>query len=135
MDTTTERRIVRHRVEDLTRLADQGERKGVRILLSPAGQHIATSASDPTRCYRVDLNGCECKGFAFWGRCQHHSLFLAELGRLDPEPTPPAAALTVQCESCSGRGYRRWSIGGGLSDWEVAPCRACGSTGELRVAA
>ncbi len=47
------------------------------------GQHVATSASDPTRCYHVDAErGCTCKGYGAWGRCQHHSLLLAELGRL-----------------------------------------------------
>ena len=91
MDQTIERRIATQRAEDWARLAGQGERNGVRILVDHrSGQHVATSASDPTRCYHVDAErGCTCKGWAVWNRCQHHSLLLAQLGwlpDLDPEP-------------------------------------------------
>ena len=89
-----ERRIGIQRAEDLRRLADQGERNGVRILVDHrTGQHVATSATDLTRCYHVDAErGCTCRGYAVWGRCQHHSLLLAELGcspdveDVEPEP-------------------------------------------------
>ncbi|MDP9472778.1 MAG: hypothetical protein M3Q71_19295, partial [Chloroflexota bacterium] len=84
MNTATTRRIGTQRVEDLHRLAAQGERKGVRILVDHrTGQHVATSASDPTICYHLDVErGCTCPGYAAWQRCQHHSLLLSQLGRL-----------------------------------------------------
>ena len=87
MDTAIERRISTQRAEDLRRLADRGERNGVRILVDPrTGQHVATSASDPTRCYHVSAGGgCTCKGYGTWGRCQHHSLLLSELGQIPDE--------------------------------------------------
>ena len=112
MNKTVERRIAaqssggsppsgpRTSPADLARLAGQAERRGVRILLTPGGQHVATSTTDPTRAYRVSVEGCECRGFGFWGRCQHHGLLLAELGRLEPvapeapAPTDPAAGLS-----------------------------------------
>lgn len=114
MDQTIERRIAGHRAEDLARLAGQGERNGVRILVDHrTGQHVATSASDPTACYLVDVErGCSCKGWAVWNRCQHHSLLLAELGLIpdvDPEPEPePTVTLVIAppvCAPCRGRGW------------------------------
>ncbi|MDP9358507.1 MAG: hypothetical protein M3R02_25120, partial [Chloroflexota bacterium] len=73
MTTAVTRRVSTQRAEDLHRLANQGERKGVKILVDPrTGQHVATSASDPTRCYHVDVErGCTCPGYAAWQRCQH----------------------------------------------------------------
>ncbi len=126
MDTATTRRIGTQRVEDLHRLASQGERKGVKILVDPrTGQHVATSTSDPTRCYHVDVErGCTCKGYGTWGRCQHHSLLLAELGRI-PDPEPVVTAVVIEpasCRSCRGAGYIRAYVGGGLSDWIAVPC-------------
>ena len=86
MDQRIARRIANQHAEDLRRLADQGERNNVRILVdAKTGEHVATSASDPTRCYHVSVTGCTCKGWAYWRRCQHHSLLLSELG-LIPDP-------------------------------------------------
>ena len=87
MSTTTER-IARAAIENRERLGAKGEREGVRILVDHrTGQHVATSASDGSRCYHVSPVGCTCKGFASWGRCKHHSLLLAELGRIDEAPS------------------------------------------------
>ncbi|MDP9370507.1 MAG: hypothetical protein M3Q03_19935 [Chloroflexota bacterium] len=129
MNTATTRRIAQTTAEDLHRLADQGERNGIRILVDHrTGQHVATSASDPTRCYHVDAErGCTCKGFAYWGRCQHHSLLLSELG-LIPDPDPIVTNVVVldehpaPCRACRGAGFRRAYTGGGLSDWVAVPC-------------
>ncbi len=86
MDHLTRQRIARQTAEDHQRRANQAEREGVRILVDArTGQHVATSASDASRCYHVTPTGCTCRGFVFRGRCQHHSLLLAELGRI-PDP-------------------------------------------------
>ena len=81
---------------DLWRLAEQGQRNGVVILTEcVSGERFATSASEPGTVYRLTARSCTCKGFDFHGRCQHHSLLLAQLGWLpdvDPEPDPPAPA-------------------------------------------
>jgi len=132
---TIERRIATQRVEDLARLADQGERHGVRVLVDHrSGRHVATSASDPSRCYHVDVErGCSCKGWAIWNRCQHHSLLLAQIGLIedpegDPEPEPePMVTLMIAppvCAPCRGRG---WVYAG---DDDSPPSKvACGRCG------
>ncbi len=127
MDTVVSRRVSTQRAEDLLRLADQGERKGVKILVDPrTGQHVATSASDPTRCYHVDVErGCACKGYGTWGRCQHHSLLLSQLGRI-PDSEPVVTAVVIEpapCRSCRGEGFVRAFFGGKLSDWIAVPCQ------------
>jgi len=102
METTTRRpntdtraRIETQRVEDLTRLARQAERAGVRILVDRRrGQHVATSATDPAVCYLVVAEaGCSCLGYTYAGKCQHHSLLLAELGLIPETAAERAAAL------------------------------------------
>ncbi len=127
MDTATARRVSTQRIEDLLRLADQGERRGIRILLTSDGSHFATSASNPTMLHRVSEQGCDCKGFAYWGRCSHHSLLLSELGLIpDPEPAVEVVILDEQpaaCRSCRGEGVTRVYIGGGLADWITVPCQ------------
>ncbi len=131
MNTAMTRRVGTQQAEDLHRLADQAERKGVRILVDHCmGQHVATSATDPTTCYHVDVErGCTCKGYGTWGRCQHHSLLLAELGRLpDPEPVVTTVVTIEQpapCHFCRSEGFTRAYVGGGLSDWVAVPCAGC----------
>ncbi len=128
MNTAITRRIAQTTAEDLHRLADKGEKAGVRILVDHrTGQHVATSASDPTRCYQVDVErGCTCKGYGTWGRCQHHSLLLSELG-LIPDIDPVVTDVVIvevpaPCRACRGEGSVRAYIGGGLSDWIMVPC-------------
>ncbi len=127
MNTATTRRIGTQRAEDLHRLADQGERKGIRILLTADGEHFATSTSNPTTLHRVSEHGCDCKGFACWGRCSHHSLLLSQLG-LIPDPEPVVAEVVIlderpaSCRSCKGEGFVRAYVGGGLADWIAVPC-------------
>ncbi len=81
-------RIATQRAEHLHRLANHADRAGVRILIEPVrGEHFATDPSTPTRLYRVDPEACTCRRFRLWGRCPHHALLLAELGRI-PDPFP-----------------------------------------------
>ncbi len=130
MDTVVSRRVSTQRVEDLHRLANQAEAKGVKILLTADGEHFATSTSNPTMLHRVSEHGCDCKGFAYWGRCSHHSLLLSQLGRIpDSEPTVNVTEVVIieepaPCRSCRGAGYVRAYVGGKLSDWIPVPC-AC----------
>ncbi len=129
---TVETRVGTQKAEDLHRLCRQAEQRGVRILVDHrTGQHVATSASDPTRCYHVDAErGCTCKGYGAWGRCQHHSLLLSELG-LIPDVDLIVADVVIldeapaPCRSCRGTGFVRMTTGPALSDWEMAPCTKC----------
>ncbi len=126
MNTAVTRRIGTQRVEDLHRLANQAEAKGVRILLTADGEHFATSTSNPTTLHRVSEQGCDCRGFSYWGRCSHHSLLLSQLG-LIPDPTPAVEVVVLDerpapCRSCRGAGFTRAYFGGKLSDWIAIPC-------------
>ncbi len=127
MNTATSRRIGTQRAEDLHRLANQAEQKGIRILLTADGEHFATSTSNPTTLHRVSEHGCDCKGFAYWGRCSHHALLLSQLGLIpDPEPVVTEVVIIEQpasCRSCRGEGWIRMSTGAGLADWVAVECR------------
>jgi len=138
---TTQRRINEQRVEDLERLARKGDMQGVKIMVDHTrGQHVATSASDASRCYVVSVEGgCSCTGYAVWRRCQHHSLLLADLGRLDPEPDPPAPAAPgapASCPDCGGDGWRYGEdrVAGRLRLARLA-CWTCDGAGQMRPAA
>lgn len=130
---------------DLWRLADEAERRKIRILIEPiSGEHFATSASDPALLYRVTGFSCTCKGFVHWQRCTHHAALLAHLGWLpDPEPDPlppaPAAAdpgmpepILVACPCCRGSG-RDWAEGpDGLQTSITCPiCEGWGQVEEV----
>ena len=125
MNTTVQTRTERQRVEDLIRLADQGERNGVRILCEPVSdQHFATSATSPIL-YRVSADGCGCRGFQAWRRCQHHALYLAEMGLLpDLEQDVVVDDYPADRCRCRGQGYVRATTGPALADWLPIPC-AC----------
>ena len=85
-------RIATQHAEMLHRLADRADRAGVRILVEPArGEHFATDPAAPARLYRVDADACSCRRFRVWGRCPHHALLLAELGRI-PDPVSVVAS-------------------------------------------
>ena len=122
---------------DLWRLAEQAERNGIRILVEPIScEHYATSASDSGRLYRLTHWSCTCKGFMAWQRCQHYALPLAQLGYLpdpesDPDPSAPAAAAapTVVCPACRGRGAELVEATSG--DWYRVPCWRCEGRGEV----
>lgn len=113
MNTTTTARIVRQTAEDHQRRAAQAEREGVRILVDHrTGQHVATSASDASRCYHVTLAGCTCRGFTFWGRCKHHSLLLAELGRIPDDVSLIAGLSDAEVIAIKADAMRRHAFHG-----------------------
>ena len=122
MQPHVEQRVRDQQAEDLRRLADLGERNGVRILLTRDGTHVATSASDQTRAYVVSATGgCQCKGFGVWGRCQHWALLLAELGLIPDAGSAP-------CPACEGRGWGEpWWVPG--TDAYAVSCRSCDGKG------
>ncbi len=132
MNTATTRRIAQTTVEDLHRLANQAEQKGVRILLTADGEHFATSSTSAVTLHRVSPEGCDCRGFLYWNRCSHHSLLLAELGLIpDVDPVVTDVVILdeqpVPCRECRGSGYVRVTTGSRLSDWTMTYCFACAS--------
>ncbi len=117
---TVEARATMQKAEDLLRLADQGERNGIRILVEPiSGQHFATSATSPIL-YRVSGAGCSCRGYQTWQRCQHFGLFLSEMGWI-PDIAETVVEERPPCR-CGGEGFVKSFVGGGLGDWIATPC-------------
>ena len=142
MSQTTARAVRPTTAADLWRLADQGRRNGVRILTEcVSGERFATSASEPGTLYRLTAYSCTCPGYTHAGRCQHHSLLLADLGWLpdtdtDPEPpTPaapalaPAAAPEVECPECDGVGCAGFDEDDEGRYWPVGRCGRCEGEG------
>ncbi len=134
MSQTTARAARPTTAADLWRLADQGRRNGVRILTEcVSGERFATSAGEPGTLYRLTAYSCTCMGYDHTGRCQHHSLLLADLGWLpdtntDPEPpTPaaPAAAVEVECPECEGIGCAGFDEDDVGRFWPTGTCAAC----------
>jgi len=119
-----ETRVQVQRAEDLHRLADQADRRGIQILVTADGEHFATSNTNATTLHRVSRRGCDCKGFTYWQRCTHHSLLLAQLGAL-PDPDPVVEECSPDRCRCGGQGYTFAFVGGGLSDWIAVPCTSC----------
>ncbi len=124
---------------DLWRLADEAERRGIRILVEPiSGEHFATSSTKSNTLYRLTHLSCTCRGFMTWQRCTHHSLLLAQLGWLpDPEPdaAPPTSALAASvglepCPDCDGTG-RVIAFHGPGDEQGEADCGTCGGAGEV----
>lgn len=56
---------------DVYRLGKQADRRGVRLYATPAGETFARSTSASGVIYRTTPTSCDCKGFAYHGRCQH----------------------------------------------------------------
>ncbi len=126
---------------DFWRLAEEAERRGIRILVEPiSGEHFATSSSRANVLYRLTGFSCTCKGFLHWQRCTHHSLLLAQLGWLpdpepEPDPVPPAPALAAgeeraPCSDCDGTG-RVIAFYGPEDEQGEADCGWCGGAGEV----
>ncbi len=123
MSTATTRRIVTQKTEDLHRLANQAESRGIKILLTADGEHFATSTSNPTTLHRVNPKGCDCKGYWAWRRCSHHALLLSQLGAIpDPEPTDTIIDEAPAPCRCGGRGYVQVPTGDRLNDWTAVAC-------------
>jgi hypothetical protein len=132
MATTHQVQRPETRDEALCRLADTAMERGIHILIEPiSGEHFATSASDPTKLYRLTHYSCSCRGFMRWQRCGHHSALLAELGWLpltpEPAPVPPAQTPEVPCHSCRGDGQVRAENFHGRI--ELMTCWSCAGAG------
>ncbi len=109
---------------DLLRLAEEARSKGVVLLAESAtGERFSTSASDPHIVHRLTTESCSCKGFAYTGRCTHHSLLLEELGWLSETAPVPA------CVTCRGSGLDP-ECGGHTHAGRtiLCPCPTCGSS-------
>lgn len=109
------------------RLASKAVISGVRIFTErTTGQQFATSATDATTLYAVDVaaRSCGCRGFEKYGMCAHLALALAQAGKLE-------AAAPIACPACGGERGREQSTGGRLSDWVWVTCRRCDGTGTI----
>ncbi len=125
---------------DFWRLAEEAERRGIRILVEPiSNEHFATSASKANTLYRLTHYSCTCKGFLTWQRCTHHSLLLAQLGWLpdpeqEPDPSPASPALPVPelvpCPMCDATGQVVAFFGPEDEPGET-DCGLCGGAGEI----
>ncbi len=79
--------------------------------LAGSGAWIATSGSDPNTAYELGVtgevaHGCNClAGLNGDPVCRHRAAFYLAVGLLDPEPDPPAPAITPyrQCEMLPAR--------------------------------
>ena len=130
---------VRTRGENLARWMKAAERaisEGIQVRqLQGSGQWIATSSSDATTAYEVDVtgnvaHGCGClAGLNGDSVCKHRAAFYLLIGALDltPEPDPPALGASVACHQCNGCGMQWYRAGYAL------PCAACGGTGSAPV--
>lgn len=85
---STIRQAIEQHNEAVVRLAEQAKASGVRIY-SYNLTYYATSKSEPGALHAVTAWSCDCKGFAFRGRCQHHAALLDHIGEL---PALPAIA-------------------------------------------
>jgi len=81
-------------------------REGVEVRQTGSGLWVATSGTDRTAAYVVELAECECPGHTNHGYCKHRAMLAWTLGVLtlagpdaspDPEPpTPTAPAVAVR---------------------------------------
>ena len=73
-------------------------REGVEVRQTGSGLWIATSGTDRTAAYVVELRECECPGHTYHGYCKHRAMLAWTLGVLTlggdagPEPEPPTPA-------------------------------------------
>ncbi len=127
----------------IVRLAMEARKRDTHVaIFRSGGMWFASSRSHPGTLHRLTAYSCDCRGFMAHQRCRHNSALLDHLGwlptatgSLDPDPEPPTSPGTSECGECLGSGFTRAYYGGGMSDWEVSRCHACGSTGTRRHAA
>lgn len=83
------------------RRASAARSEGMQLMRNrETGEHFATSKSHPGTLHRVTLLSCDCRGFARFQHCRHHSSLvmahlLQELGTPDPDGVAPLAAEPV----------------------------------------
>jgi hypothetical protein len=112
-------------------------REGIQVRqLAGSGAWIATSGSDAATAYELEVagelvHGCAClAGLNGDPVCKHRAAYYLMVGVLDPEPDPPAPALT-RCGYCSGRGEET-VVGKSGAAYRFA-CRLCEGTGTVAV--
>ena len=74
-------RPVETKAQAVVRLAAQATANGIRIYVYDL-TYYATSTSDPGALHRVTAWSCDCTGYVFHGRCQHHAALLQHIGEL-----------------------------------------------------
>ncbi len=103
--------------------------------LAGCGAWIATSGSDASTAYEVEVtgevaHGCTClAGINGDPVCKHRAAFYLAAGLLDPEPDSPAPVSIVTCTVCHGEGEIRMQTGHRRGDFWVTKCRHCVGTG------
>lgn len=77
--------------------------------LADSGAWVATSGTDATVAYLIEVtgdvaHGCACQAGQHGDPvCKHRAMFYHLIGVLDPEPDPPAPTLApVPCWACAG---------------------------------
>ena len=117
--------------------AERAVAEGVQVRqLAGSGQWIASSGSDATVAYEVEVtgnvaHGCDClAGLNSDPVCKHKAAFYLLIGALDltPEPDLPALGIGRDCPDCHGWGvlYSRELERLGL---RYPACGACGGSG------
>ena len=119
--------------ERWAKAAERARAEGVQVRqVASTGQWVATSGTDATVAYLMDVtgtvaHGCSClAGVNGDPVCKHRAAFYLAVGLLDPEPpTPAAPAPAATCPACGGRGERMETVG--WRGWEVVwhPCPRC----------
>lgn len=146
MQTRRNRQATPQRWQAALRRAIDGD---VRVVqLSSTGQWIATSASDPTSAYELEVVngsavGCSCPAAQFGNDpvCLHRAAYWHLVGILDLDdagasaPESAAEAVTVvtlsECVTCHGTGQIEMRTGDRLSDYWVSQCRHCRGAGTV----
>src|SRR5215213_9887609 len=91
--------------------AERAVAEGVQVRqLAGSGQWVASSGSDNTVAYEVEVTGNVAHGCGCLASlnddpvCKHRAAFYLLIGALDltPEPDPPASAAPVICFRCRG---------------------------------
>jgi hypothetical protein len=132
----------RTRVEYPARWFKAAERaitEGIQVRqLAGSGQWVASSGSNATVAYEVEVtgnvaHGCDClAGLNGDPVCKHRAAFYLLIGALDlsPEPDPPALGAPLDCPECHGCDviYSRELERAG---WLYPGCPACAGSGAV----
>ena len=116
------------------RAVERAMSEGIQVRqLAGSGAWIATSGSDSSTAYELDVtgeiaHGCSClAGLNGDSVCKHRAAFYLAVGVLDPEPEPPAAPALAPCGYCWGRGWET-VVGKSGTEYRFA-CQVCDGTG------
>lgn len=118
------------------RAAERAIAENIQIRqLQSTGQWVATSGSDHTLAYQLDVtgavaHGCDClAGLNGDGVCKHRAAYYLLVGALSltPEPDPPAPVI---CPVCDGDRVIYDPIALKYGGWNPK-CTACQGTGRI----